>query len=193
MPRTEVFNREHVLNQAKEVFWQKGYNGTSMQDLVDATGLNRSSLYNSFGCKKELYEETLKRYEKETASIFQKVLLHANGPKEALKKIFEVFLPEILGDTKGKGCYLMNCKTELGNQDSDLREWLLKGQEQSLQLFKDLIEEGQRLGEINSEDTPENYAHYLLSAFQGYRMMGVLLKDKNKLSAIIDTVFKALD
>ena len=103
-----------------------------MQDLVNATGLNRSSIYNSFGSKLELYQLTLSQYQKETGGLFQKALLKAKDPLHAIRLIFEGFLPEITGDSKQKGCFSMNCKAEMGNQDKDIRKWLLETQEHSL-------------------------------------------------------------
>ena len=72
MPRTEDFNREEVLGKAKGHLWLKGFNGTSMQDLVDVTGLNRSSIYNSFGSKMELYLQSLKKYQGDNLGILTK-------------------------------------------------------------------------------------------------------------------------
>ena len=69
MPRVEIFNREQVVDQMIRVFHNNGYNGTSMQDLVDATDLNRSSLYNSFGNKLNLYLECLNLYQEKYVCI----------------------------------------------------------------------------------------------------------------------------
>ena len=149
MPRVEEFDRELALQKAMHVFWEKGYNGTSMQDLVNATGLNRSSIYNSFGSKLELYQLTLSQYQKETGGLFQKALLKAKDPLHAIRLIFEGILPEIIGDSKQKGCCSMNCKAEMGNQDKDIRKWLLETQEHSLRIFQGLIKEGQEQGIIN--------------------------------------------
>ncbi|NHF60388.1 TetR/AcrR family transcriptional regulator [Flavobacteriaceae bacterium TP-CH-4] len=192
MPRIEEFDRESVLKNAMNVFWEKGYNGTSMQDLVDATGLNRSSLYNSFGSKLELYQDTLKHYQKETGGMFQKALVKAKNPLEAIRLIFESFLPEIISDEKSKGCYSMNCKAEMGNQDKNIRQWLLNTQEQSLQLFQNLIKSGQEQGIINKRLDCRTYAYYVFNTFQGFRMTGILVKDRTVLKGIIEQTIDLL-
>ena len=69
MPKTITFDRTEVVQNVMELFWKKGYNGTSMQDLVDVTGLNRSSFYNTFGDKFSLFEEALKTLPITTESI----------------------------------------------------------------------------------------------------------------------------
>ena len=92
MPRSEVFNRDEVLEKAKNVFWLKGYNATSMQDLVNATGLNRSSIYNSFESKLNLYKLTLEKYQNEGVGFFE-VITHSNlNGFDSVKKIFETTL-----------------------------------------------------------------------------------------------------
>ena len=108
MPRSEEFNREHAVRQAMNVFWEKGYNGTSMQDLVDATGLNRSSIYNSFVSKHELYKTTLEFYQKESGGLFHKALLNAKNPLGAIRLVFESFLPEILSEGGDRGLSLIH-------------------------------------------------------------------------------------
>ncbi|WP_411029602.1 TetR/AcrR family transcriptional regulator [Spongiimicrobium sp. 3-5] len=192
MARAEAFDRELVLRQATNVFWEKSYNGTSMQDLVDATGLNRSSIYNSFGSKLELYRTTLDHYQKSNNKYFQNAMVRANNPLEAIQFIFEAFLPEMLGEDKDKGCFVMNCKSEMGNQHPDIRKWLLATQERSLSLFQDLVENGQEQGIINKNQNSKSYAYYLFNSFQGFRMTGILVKDRKVLQQLIDNSLSVL-
>ncbi|MEP3208208.1 MAG: TetR/AcrR family transcriptional regulator [Maribacter sp.] len=192
MPRIEEFDRENVLLKAMHVFWEKGYNGTSIQDLVAVTGLNRSSIYNSFGSKLELYQETLKRYHKSGNAQFQKALMKARNPLEAIRLIFEGFLPEIMNDNEDKGCFAMNCKAEMGNQDQDIRRWLLDQQENTLAVFQQLVADGQEQGTINKEQDSKTYAYHIFNAFQGFRMTGILVKDRKVLQPIIDNAIKVI-
>lgn len=193
MPRVEEFNREIAVRQAMNVFWEKGYNGTSMQDLVDATGLNRSSIYNSFGSKLELYKTTLKFYQKESGGVFQKALIKANNPLHAIALIFDSFLPQKIDDKGDMGCYALNCKSEMGNQEEDIRKWLLENQENALDVFGQLIREGQEEGIINTKEDYKTYAYFILNAFQGFRMTGILIKDRKILETIIKNTIKVIE
>lgn len=193
MPRIEEFDKALVLQQATAVFWAKGYNGTSMQDLVEATGLNRSSIYNSFGSKLALYQDALTYYNKETHAFFQKALIRAADPLEAIRFIFEGFLPEMLEDNEGKGCFAMNCKAEMGNQDQNIKQWLLNTQEQVLGTFESLVIDGQEQGIINTKQDAKDYAYYIFNAFQGFRMTGILVKDRKVLQQIIDSTVQLLN
>lgn len=192
MARLQEYNKEEVLKAATEVYWAKGYHGTSMQDLVEATGLNRSSIYNSFDSKLNLYLQTLKFYQKESGSLFQKALLKANNPLEAVQFIFEIFLPIITDERLNKGCYVMSCKTELGKQEGEIQDWLLNNQENSINIFRDLVLEGQKLGIINTKQSADSYAYYLFSAFQGFRMTGILINDKLVLKEIIKNTIEVI-
>lgn len=192
MPRIEEFDRDQVLQKAMNVFWEKGYNGASMQDLVDATTLNRSSIYNSFGSKLELYQATLRHYQKNGNAYFQKALLKAKSPLEAIQFIFEGFIPEIIHNEKENGCFVNNCKSEMVNQDEDVRKWLLNTQEHTLSIFRGLIEDGQEQGTINRNQNVESYTYYVFNAFQGFRMTGILVKDGKILRQLVDSIIKVL-
>ena len=192
MARLQEYNKEEVLQAAMQVYWAKGYHGTSMQDLVDATGLNRSSIYNSFDSKLKLYLLTLQFYQKESGSLFQKALLKANTPLEAIRFIFEIFMPSMVKESSNKGCYLMSCKTELGKQKGEIQDWLLNNQENSLKFFKDLVTEGQKQGCINKKESADAYAYYLFSAFQGYRMTGILVTEERILKNIIKNIIEVI-
>jgi TetR/AcrR family transcriptional repressor of nem operon len=186
MPRTEVFNRDHILSQVRDVFWNKGFNGTSMRDLVETTGLNRSSLYNSFGNKQCLYEIVLKKYQEDNRLLFQDALIRAENPRQAIRNIFENILDNMLQDANQKGCFILNCKAELSRSEPSIRVLLEKNEATELKLLKNLVEEGQDHEVINNDNSPEEYAYYLYNAFQGFRMTGILVNDRTKMQKIIN-------
>jgi len=192
MPKTEVFNKELVLNQASDVFHTKGYNATSMQDLVDATGLNRSSIYNSFENKLNLYLECLKVYQNKYQKATSSLLLKANCPLKAIDAIFKMYLYEIVRDEENKGCLIINCKSEMANQDSTINHFLMTNQSNTITLLEDLVEKGQENKTINKKQTAIHYGLYLFSAIQGFRMTGILINEKEQLQSIINTTLQNL-
>lgn len=193
MPRTEVFDRMDVLEKAKQVFWHKGYNGTSMQDLVDATGLNRSSIYNSFGSKMEMYQDVLKHYMKYGDEIFGAAAEKAEGPLNTIRLIFGELLSSILRDTEGNGCLAINCTTEMASHDAKLAGLVTHNREQVVQIFKELVEKGQEAGEINTQRKSSDLAQFLVTAFLGLRISGATLKDKKVLQRIVDNTLHAIE
>lgn len=193
MPKTEVFDKELVLNQAIAVFHEKGYNATSMQDLVDATGLNRSSIYNSFGNKLSLYLLCLKSYQEKYKVATEELLLKIECPLQSIESIFELYLNDILTDKQHKGCLITNCKSEMANQDSTIQHFLKDIQLNTLALFEDLIDQGQKLKMINTNKSVSEYALYLFSSIQGFRMTGILINDKSQLKSLIKTTLQNLN
>jgi TetR/AcrR family transcriptional repressor of nem operon len=192
MPRTEDFNREEVLDKAQHAFWLKGFHGTSMQDLVDATGLNRSSIYNSFGSKMELYQQALRKYQVQNASVFDKALDQERNAIETIGLIFLYIMEEIKCDSESKGCMIINCFSEMGNQDPRLREFLEAHQAQLLEIFTELVARGQADGSIRKDEKSRALAHYLVSVYQGFRITGMHSKDPYILKSIIQNVLKSI-
>ncbi|QYJ67226.1 TetR/AcrR family transcriptional regulator [Flavobacterium litorale] len=192
MPRVETFNKELVLKQATAVFHDKGYNATSMQDLVDATGLNRSSLYNSFGSKLDLYMECLKSYQDGYMLKISEVLQKAENSLNAIELIFDLYLQDTINDPDDRGCMLTNCKSEMAHHEACITKFLNRNQETFLALLEDLVAKGQREGGVNDNRTPKEYALYLFSSIQGFRTIGILISNKNDLQSVINTTIQTL-
>lgn len=192
MPRTEDFNRTEVLDKAKNTFWLKGYNGTSMQDLVDATGLNRSSLYNSFGSKMELFEASLRQYQQESGQVFDKARQKNRNAIETIGLIFLYVMDDMKNDPQSKGCMIINCATELGNQDLQLKGLLDANQKKMVAIFEELVLTGQQDGSVRRDESSSKLAHYLVSAFQGFRITGMHTSDPGILKSIIQNILKTI-
>ena len=192
MPRSELFRKETVLDQIKEVFWLKGYNGTSMQDLVDATGLNRSSLYNSFGRKMELYQSVLKKYQGENAENLNQLSTCSKTGYQIIESLFKSVKEEMLNDSNRKGCMFINCSTEMGNQNLQLNQLLRSNQAKLVSYFKNWVEKGKNDGSICSKSETTILANYLVNAFQGFRITGMNTSDIKTLNNIIGITLKTL-
>ncbi len=193
MPKTEVFNREDVLNRAITVFHTKGYNATSMQDLVDATGLNRSSIYNTFDNKLNLFLECLKLYQSNYQRLTSNILLNASTGLNAIRSIFDMHLNDVQCTKVNKGCMIVNCKSEMANQEPAINHFLRSNQNDTLLLFEDLITKGKTDHSITTEVTTKALALYLYSALQGFRMTSILVNEKDELQGIINNTMHRLN
>ncbi|MBQ4819503.1 TetR/AcrR family transcriptional regulator [Aquimarina sp. MMG016] len=192
MPKVETFDRKQVLQNATEVFHKKGYNGTSMQDLVDATNLNRSSIYNSFGSKLSMFMEVLSYYQSSGKAEMGKELAHSHNALDTMKLIFEMYLNDILDDKDRKGCLIVNCKSEMANQEPLIKSFMEQNQEQSIAMLEDVVHNGQMEKIFNEDQTANQYALYLYSSIQGLRMTGILNNNEEELRNLINTVLKVL-
>ena len=192
MPRTEVFDRQLVLDRAKDVFWQKGYNGTSMQDLVDATGLNRSSIYNSFGNKRALYNAALEKYKDETDTFFEACDCTTLTGLQVVQSIFSNVIESIESDTENKGCMVMNCATELSGKDRKLDKWLRGSLDETTDKIEEYVLKGQKDGSIRKDESSRALADYLVAGLHGLRITSLSNKDKEMLKGIANKIVTSI-
>ncbi len=182
MPKSVLFNRDQVLENVTDLFWRKGYNGTSMQDLVDVTGLNRSSIYNTFGDKFQLFEESLRHYQTIQNDRLRETFSKAKSPKEAIISLFHGISDDIKeGDQKG--CMLTSCTSELSAELPMIRDFLVENKDRVVASFAALIEGAQQLGEISPMKDPNTLALYLFSSLQGIRVTSMLEPDLEAVTA----------
>src|SRR4051794_15823962 len=113
MSRHKEFNREQALHKAMEAFWSRGYEATSIEDLVKHMGINRQSLYDTFGDKHALYLQALERYrEVESRKLFE--LLERRSPvKLVLRQLFTGVVERSLSGAERRGCFMSNAMSEL--------------------------------------------------------------------------------
>lgn len=192
MPRSEVFNREEVLEKVRDLFWSQGYHGTSISDLVETTGLNRSSLYNSFGNKMLLYKTVLIQYQEENQAIFKEAIQRAENPKEAIQNIFQNFINEIMKDLEGRGCFSLNCKSELSRSNAPIKEYLQQMDTLVTELLSSLVQESQDAGFVNTFAPSEHYGRYLFNSYQGLRMTGIFVRNREHLEYIVLNTLRVL-
>ena len=187
MPKSVTFDREQVIQDVMELFWKKGYNGTSMQDLVDVTGLNRSSFYNSFGDKFSLFEEALKHYQKQQNEFLEESFSEAKSPKLAIFSLFRGISDDIRSGNQ-KGCMITSCTSEMSH-DPMVKDFLVVNKDRVVESFQSLIKEAQTLGEISHTKDAETLALYLFSSLQGLRVTSMI---EPNLEAVTNEVLSIL-
>ena len=95
MPWEKQFNVDDVLDKAMRTFWSRGYEATSVQDLVECTGINRGSLYATYGDKRELFLASLRHYDQNVRQALVKGLERECGPREAIRRLFQAFVDKV--------------------------------------------------------------------------------------------------
>ena len=192
MPKSVLFDREDVIKKVTQLFLQKGYNATSMQDLVDVTGLNRSSIYNSFGDKFKLYEESLRYYQKMQNDNLQAHIKLEKSPKAAIIFVFENIRDEIIQGKQSKGCLITNCTTELGGNEPKIQDFLVRNQESMVAMFSTLIQQAQEMGEIPISKDPKQLALYLFSSLHGLRLISILSDQSSDIEGVTNQILENL-
>jgi TetR/AcrR family transcriptional repressor of nem operon len=192
MPRPREFDDERVLDAAMETFWARGYAATSAQDLVDATGLGRSSLYNAFAGKHQLYEQALRRYLEHNTEA-DVALLDRPGPvKERVRELLLGVVDAELGDPMHRGCLAVNAAIELAGKDEAVTVAVRRVFARVEEALVMALERGQRDGEIAPERSPRALARFVLNAIYGLRVLGKAATDRAPLLDVVEATVSAL-
>lgn len=193
MPRVQLFDKEKALKNAMELFWKKGFNGTSTRDLEKATGLGTSSIYNSFGGKESLFFETLQYYmEAEQFKLGQNIKASPSA-LTALRALFECVLQEDGEEAMAvSGCFVVNSITELANQNPRLKQFVTDARTGTISILKELVQKAQEQNEIPAVIDPTQLAVYLQTVMTGLKVSGMLAKDPKELLSVIDLTIQNL-
>ncbi|TYK44526.1 TetR/AcrR family transcriptional regulator [Actinomadura decatromicini] len=192
MARPRQFDAEVAVDRAMEVFWRKGYAATTPQDLVDALGIGKGSLYNAFGSKRELFERALRRYrDSQTVALVES--LEGPGPvKERLRSTLLALVEMDLGDPDRRGCMAANTATELAGVDEEATELVRRMIDRTEGAFQALIEEGQRSGEIDPGRDAAALGSLLMNIAVGMRVLGRVAEGPERLLRVIDATIDTL-
>lgn len=192
MARTKAFDTDEVLDRALRIFWRNGYEGTSMQDLIDGMQINRASLYDTFGNKEALYLAALQRYQKQNREQMQQLLDRHASVRAALDELLEMMIQESLNDPEKKGCFVVNATTGLANRYPTINRLVSDNEQQVAYAFEKLIKQGQTQGEIGVERDVPTLSSYLFASLQGLRVLAVTNSDLPLLRQVKDTVLSAV-
>jgi TetR/AcrR family transcriptional repressor of nem operon len=169
MARPREFDRETALEQARLVFWAKGYAGTSTDDLVKAMGIGRQSLYNAFGDKWRLYVEALTEYQQRSTSSHAQRL---QAPASALQGFRDMLEGLAVDDDalRALGCMGVGSACEFGSAEPQLSELRAKGSSYLRSRLVKRIREGQTAGEIAPSLSASDAANYLMMSMTGIQL-----------------------
>jgi TetR/AcrR family transcriptional repressor of nem operon len=188
MARPREFDEERVLKRAMELFWRKGFNGTSLSDLVHATGIKKASLYACYGNKEKLFKAALLQY----ASLgpFQN---RKNSAIGTLVSFYELLVNEAdLPKEKRRGCFVFNSCLELGNRPVRLAQFVIQLSENAERAFLKLLNEAQASGELSSDlDTTAAAKRTFATAFT-IREMAKFKPDKAFLREIANMALSSI-
>ncbi|MEC5306417.1 TetR/AcrR family transcriptional regulator [Bacillus thuringiensis] len=171
MARTREFDEDQVLDAAMQLFWEKGYEATSLSDLTSRMGIQRPSIYSTFGDKKELFEAALRRYTMSRASDIRNRLQSHSSVKEAFSIFFaDVVNEEYAGDLS-KGCFCINTMVELAPHDERFEILTREHQMYLAVIFQETIERGIQSGELEFNTGAKSLAQALIVALIGLTVM----------------------
>ena len=192
MARRREFDVDSALERAMDVFWSKGYEATSLDDLCNATGLSRSSLYATFGSKRELLLQTVDRYVERRTPRIEAILERSANLHEGIAALAREFIDQIVSGAGRRGCFLGNCAAELPRGDRTALARVRQGLERTEATFRRALAEADGRGELPVGADVDGLARFLTASFQGLRLVGKVNPDRAVLEDIAATMLQCL-
>jgi TetR/AcrR family transcriptional repressor of nem operon len=192
MARHKEFDRDEALHKAMEVFWSRGYEAASIQDLVKHMGINRQSLYDTFGDKHALYLLSLDRYhEIESRKMFE-LLERPGSVKRILRQLFEGVVERALSEGQ-RGCLMGNAMSELAGRCKATAARTCSNMAATEEAFYRTLLRGKKEGELNGVRDPRAVARFLYSSLQGLVLMAKASRDRKTLEDVVKVTLSVLD
>ncbi len=193
MARTKDFDESEVLKKAVSLFWLKGYNGTSMQDLVDSLGISRSSLYDTYGDKHTLFLKALEFYQSTSGNQMCSIVTNATSAIDAIRELLEMITNNLLKDKQHRGCFMVNAEVELAPLDAEVRKMICKNEKLIEEAFQLAIQKGQASGEITNKQDARALTRFFLTTIKGIQVSAKSTTDKAFFDDIIKTALSILN
>ncbi len=174
------------------LFWRNGYEATSLQDLVGAMGIARSSFYQAFGSKRQLFLTCLDRYQEATALDLTSRLEGAATGRDFIEDTLLWAIEEVTEPVDLKGCLVVNTANEFAQRDADVAEHVSQGFDRYRAIFLAAAKRGQEDGSVRRDESAEVLANFLVTSMSGLRTMVKAGMDLEKLRGMVAMVMSAI-
>ena len=191
MARSKEFDRDAALAGALEVFWTKGYEGASTDDLLKGMKIGRQSMYDTFGDKQALFLESLRCYHKLDNKNFFDHLGDNPSPLDVLHGFLAIFTRRS-AEENARGCMGINATTTLGSAQPEVTA-LARGTATSVQtMLAGLVEAAKERGDLSKSVNATAAAGFLYATLQGLTVRAQAGASRDELAAVADFAIKAL-
>ena len=192
MARTKEFDEVVVLQRALDLFWQQGYEATSIRDLIAHVGISSSSMYETYGDKHTLYLACLASYRQQEFNVIQEQLTTATSAYETMQAWFDQAIADLLADEFHRGSFTVNAAIELGASDPQVAAQLQAHFDDIAELLADFFESAQENGELNPELQPMALAQFFISTLFSISVQVKLFPNQPLLENIAITALTVL-
>ncbi len=194
MARPQEFETSEALRNAMHVFWSKGYEAASLADILAATGLSKSSLYATFGDKRELFLAAFKSYQQERIFHLEQILNNGQPAQQSIETFFRRVVDYNTGGASpGCGCMTANEAVELAPHDPDVQRMVAQDFQAIEDSFAQTIARGQSEGSIISRKAPRTLARFLVVSLQGLEVMIRAKTDRARLDETVTVMMAVMD
>ena len=193
MARPSKFDRSEAVEIVMNEIWQNGYAASSVKSLSEKLGITRSSFYNAFGSREELFKEALEVYFEQSPDLILAKATPGIPIKKLFTSIFKAACKARASDHLGRGCLVINSVGELCNTDDDLGPMLQKAVLSNLNRFETLLQWGVEQGEVDVGKDIHALALALQNLLMGLNIMCKVIREESELWSAAKTTLKSLD
>ena len=193
MPRVKKFDEQEVLEKAMNLFWKRGYHATSIQDLVHHLGINRASLYDTYGGKKQLFEQAFNQYKVVNTNYLRKELFKETNIREGLRKFMVSSISSTLSDSDRKGCFVVNTTTEMLPEDEYMQSILQQNKDTFQTIYVYYLSKGVETGQIAPSKDIQSIASLIYTMQSGLQVILKVEDNKENLIKAVDALLSVLD
>lgn len=190
MPRNREFDYDQKLEEARNLFWKKGYHATSMNDLVDALRINRSSIYDFYGNKHSLFVKCLGSYIASKELQYRLLADKGKSPLDSIRLIIKGIIRNMF--LEAKTCMSVRTTFELGKTDEEVQKLLNNQAKNSVMLFSGLLTQAIGRGEISPDKDPEITAHFIVASFGSLWNADILFNNKKLTQKLTDHLISTI-
>ena len=190
MARSVEFDEQLAVSKAMDVFWKKGYNGTTMRDLTEAMGINSSSLYNTIGDKHELFVRSLKHYTESRMRAALKQLEPIKSPIKAIEKYIQSAAYVITNEADS--CLAIKTTFEIASTDKQVQQIIKADNDFTYNLLISLVERAIEKGEIKASQDAAMLTDYIINHFTGWHESFIIHKDKSRIKHMAAFLIKQI-
>ena len=192
MNRARTFDPHTALSQVVDLFSSKGYSETSMEDIVQTTGVSRYGLYGTFGNKRELFEQALEQYAEGMGKQSFLRLLEPGASLDHIRAIFDERVADMCCAEEHKGCLFIHTAMQLAPQDEELRGVLQRLMKRMSKAFAIGLDSAKGRGEVSKDVDVDAAGELLTSTMFGLAVLGRTGFPKATLDGIVDSTLGSL-
>ena len=187
------FNPEKALERAMQLFWLKGYESTSLDNLLVTMGISKSSFYQAFKSKRNIFESSIQSYQEMLVNELKGKLKEAGSGKKFIETLFYSVADETSETEDRRGCLIINTANEFSQIDPKIAHLVSESLDKITTIFEQAILQSQNEGEISQKKEARSLATYLLCCMSGLKNMVKAGADRETIKGIVSISMRALD
>ncbi|RWB30159.1 MULTISPECIES: TetR/AcrR family transcriptional regulator [unclassified Mesorhizobium] len=191
--RPREFDRDQALEKARDAFWTRGYEGTSMADLVSVLGLASPRIYAAFGSKESLFREAVALYEANEGGFATRALAEEPTARQVIERMLREAVETYTRPGRPQGCMVVSAATNCAVENDSVLHWLAEHRLARTASIVERLKQGVRDGELQPDTDAETLGDYYATLMHGLSVQARDGVPKERLHALVTVAMQSLD